>query len=232
MSDTVTEPTDVLVNGVFGVYHIHTGRLLTAPLSRDSDFRTRKHHTVPSSMEDLNIPMNDGFPTDYVRSVSWFRVEIRHFTQRNATRTLDFQHKCRDVIGLGRWNAFKLRQFLLHIEPAVLRDISHPDVYKCFCKDFYGGVQLSSQHYADFLIDVSKVCVAKFAAIFGPNHLFHNIHSFSYLLNFVKPYGYLDCCSCFLYESELGHLKYYIYGPKPLAVQLYRRLAEKGLLWG
>ncbi|KER32054.1 hypothetical protein T265_01831 [Opisthorchis viverrini] len=83
------------------------------------------------------------------------------------------------------------------------------------------------QNYADFLIDVSKVTVSKFAAIFGPSHLVYNIYVFSHLFDFVNLYGCLDRFSCFPYESELGHLKHYTYGPKPPAVQLYRRLAER-----
>ncbi|KER31013.1 hypothetical protein T265_02689 [Opisthorchis viverrini] len=89
------------------------------------------------------------------------------------------------------------------------------------------AVHLFSQHYADFLLDVSKVSVSKFAAIFGPNHLVYDIHLFSHLFNFVKLHGCLDRFSCFPHESELGQLKHYIHGPKLPAVQLYRRLAER-----
>ncbi|GAA54042.1 hypothetical protein CLF_111970, partial [Clonorchis sinensis] len=81
--------------------------------------------------------------------------------------------------------------------------------------------------YADVLIDVSKFAVSKFAVIFGPNHLAYNIRLFSYLFNFVKLYGCLDRFSCLPYESELGHLKDYIHGPKPPAVQPCRRLVER-----
>ncbi|GAA51575.1 hypothetical protein CLF_106398 [Clonorchis sinensis] len=73
----------------------------------------------------------------------------------------------------------------------------------------------------------TQVAVTKFAVIFGPNHLVYNIRLFSHSFNFVKLYGCLDCFSCFPYESELGHLKHYMHGPKPPAVQLYRRLVER-----
>ncbi|KER27101.1 hypothetical protein T265_13864, partial [Opisthorchis viverrini] len=72
-----------------------------------------------------------------------------------------------------------------------------------------------------------SVSVSKFAASFGPSHLVYNIYLFSHLFNFVKLYGYLDRFSCFPYESELGHLKHYIHGHKPPAVQLCHQLAER-----
>ncbi|GAA54764.1 hypothetical protein CLF_105381 [Clonorchis sinensis] len=40
-------------------------------------------------------------------------------------------------------------------------------------------------------------------------------------------YGCLNRFSCFPYESELDHLKHYIHGPKPPALQLYRLLTER-----
>ncbi|KER33285.1 hypothetical protein T265_00787 [Opisthorchis viverrini] len=193
--------------------------LLIALLRRDYDFRTRKqekHHTGPSPMKELNFPMIDGFPPDYMHSVCLglvrnFLILLRampighkarlsleswnllndNIEQQSLALSVDFPRKCRGVVDLDRWKASELRQFLLYIAPVVLRDILHPDVYECFI------------------------------------HLFYNIHLFSHLFNFVKLCSCLDRFSCFPYESELGHLKHYIHGPKPPAVQLYRRLAER-----
>ncbi|KER29925.1 hypothetical protein T265_03517 [Opisthorchis viverrini] len=141
--------------------------------------------------------------------------------QQSLALSVDFPRKCRGAVDLDRWKASELRQFLLYIGPVVLRDILHPDVYECFMLFTF-----FSQHYANFLIDVSKVAVCKFTAIFGPSHLVYNIHLFFHLFNFVKLYGCLDRFSCFPYESELGHLKHYMRGPKPSAVQLYCRLSK------
>ncbi|KER21704.1 hypothetical protein T265_15027, partial [Opisthorchis viverrini] len=167
---------------------------LTAPLRRDYDFRTRmqeKHHIGPSPMEELNFPMIDGFPPDYMHSVCLGLVRVflillrampighkarlsleswnllnANIEQQSLALSIDFPRKCRGVVDLDRWKASELRQFLLYIGPVVLRDILHPDVYECFMLFTF-----FSQHYANFLIDVSKVAVSKFAAIFGPSHL-------------------------------------------------------------
>ncbi|KER24866.1 hypothetical protein T265_14330, partial [Opisthorchis viverrini] len=133
---------------------------LTAPLRRDYDFRTRKqekHHIGPSPMEELNFPMIDGFPPDYMHSVclglvrkflillrampighkarlsleSWNLLNA-NIEQQSLALSIDFPRKCRGVVDLDRWKASELRQFLLYIGPVVLRDILHPDVYECF----------------------------------------------------------------------------------------------------
>ncbi|KER25544.1 hypothetical protein T265_07003 [Opisthorchis viverrini] len=185
--------------------------------------------------------MTAGFPSDYMHmrkflillrampighkarlSLESWNLLNDNIEQQSLALSIDLTRKCRGVVDLDRWKASELRQFLLYIGPVVLRDILHPDVYECFMLFTF-----FSQHYANFLIDVSKVAVSKFAAIFGPSHLVYNIHLFSHLFNFVKLYGCLDRFSCFPYESELGHLKHYIHGPKPPAVQLYRRLSER-----
>ncbi|KER20520.1 hypothetical protein T265_10949 [Opisthorchis viverrini] len=192
---------------------------LTAPLHRDYDFRTRKqeeHHIGPSPMEELNFPMTDGLPPDYMRSVCLglvrkFLILLRampighearlsleswnllndNIKQQSLALSFDFPRKCRGVVDLDRWRTSELRQFLLYVGPVALFYILHPDVYECFI------------------------------------HLVYNIHLFSHLFNFVKIYGCLDRFSCFPNESELAHLKHYIHGPKPPAVRLYRRLAER-----
>ncbi|GAA54041.1 hypothetical protein CLF_111969 [Clonorchis sinensis] len=147
--------------------------LRQTPLRSDADFRTRmqeKHHTGPIPVEEVNFPMIDGVPPNYMHSVC-----------------------------LG-----SVRNFLILLRAMPI-----------------------GHKYADVLIDVSKFAVSKFAVIFGPNHLAYNIRLFSYLFNFVKLYGCLDRFSCLPYESELGHLKDYIHGPKPPAVQPCRRLVER-----
>ncbi|KER28183.1 LOW QUALITY PROTEIN: hypothetical protein T265_13636 [Opisthorchis viverrini] len=217
--------------------------------------KQENHHIGPSPMKELNFPMIDGFPPDYTHSVclglvrkflillgampighkaglsleSWNLLND-NIEQQSLALSIDFLRKCRGAVDLDRRKASELRQFLLYIGPVVLRDILHPDVYECFMYfsvTTFIGCSPFSQHYANFLIDVSKVAVSKFAAIFGPSHLVYNIHLFSHLINFVKLYVCLDRFSCFPYESELGHLKHYIYGPKPPAVQLYHRLSER-----
>ncbi|KER23665.1 hypothetical protein T265_08516 [Opisthorchis viverrini] len=217
---------------------------LTAPLRRGHDFRTRKqekHHIGPSPLEELNLPMIDvrlglvrkflillrAMPMEHKARLyleSWNLLNDNS-EQQSLALSIDLPRKCRGVVDLDRWKAAELRQFLLYIEPVVLRDILHSDVYECFM--YFSAVHLFSQHFADFLIDVSKVAVSKFAAIFGPSHLVYNIHLFSHLFNFAKLYGCLDRFSSFPYESELSHLKRYIYGPKHPAAELYRRLSER-----
>ncbi|KER23259.1 hypothetical protein T265_08831 [Opisthorchis viverrini] len=176
------------------------------------------------SLESWNL-LNDNTEQQSVATECQQKCSNRVCVQQSVATECDFPRKCRDVVDLDRWKASELRQFLLYIGPVVLQDILHPDVYECFM--YFSAVHLFSQHYAYFLIDVSKVAVSKFAAIFGPSHLVFNVHFFSHLSNFVKLYGCLDRFPCFPYKSELRHLKHYIHGPKPPAVQLYRRLAER-----
>ncbi|KER19098.1 hypothetical protein T265_12009 [Opisthorchis viverrini] len=122
--------------------------------------------------------------------------------QQSLALSIDFPQKCRGVVDLDRWKASELRQFPLFIRPVVLRDILHCDFYECF-KPF----NFSHDNMLIFLIDVFKVSVSKFAAIYGPSHLVYNIHLFSRLFKFVKLYGSLDRFSCFPYESELGAIE-------------------------
>ncbi|KER21713.1 hypothetical protein T265_10019 [Opisthorchis viverrini] len=152
--------------------------------------------------------MTAGFPPDYMHI--------------SLALSVDFPRKCRGVVDLDRWKASELRQLLLYTGPVVLRDILHPNVNECFILFTF-----FPQHYADFLVDASKVFVSKFAAIFGPSHIGYNVYLFSHLFNLIELYRCLDRFSCFSYEPELGHLKHYIHGPKLPAVLLYRRLNER-----
>ncbi|KER26738.1 hypothetical protein T265_06099 [Opisthorchis viverrini] len=174
---------------------------LTASVPCDSDLRTRKQNKRRTGPSLITCGVCLGLVRKVLTSLLGMeigqkaRLSLEFWNllndtieQRSVIPSSDFARKCRGVGDLNRWKASELQQFLLHIEPVVLKGILHPDVYK---RRMYFAVAGSN-----------------FIAILGPNHLVYKLHESSPLFSFVKSYGRLDRFSCLPYETELAHINH------------------------
>jgi hypothetical protein len=86
-------------------------------------------------------------------------------------------------------------------------------------------------HHFDYAGKLLKYVVLKGAQLYGTEFLVHNVNSLLHLADQAKPYGSLDECSAFAFESFLGRLKLLVTTGKNPLVQAVHRL-DSALLPG
>lgn len=123
----------------------------------------------------------------------------------------DFNREPRALSELERWKATELRQFLLYIAAALLKDILGDASYKNFLLYFVAVTILSRRdlisEYADTAQQYLVAFVKDAASLYGEEIVAYNFHSLIHLADDAKKYGVLDSFSAFIFENMLGKLK-------------------------
>lgn len=222
----------------------------------DDGFRSRKqeeHHVGNSVLENLPIDMIEQVPLDYMHLVClgvqkkllsmWFKgakghrlgpavreiVSISHVSLEPFA-PCDFSRRPRTLSELDRWKATEFRMFLLYTGPIVLASTLPKVLYRHFLELHVAiSVLVSPRHcteHTDFADRLLHKFVEKYATLYGPSSVSHNVHGLIHLASSVRTHGPLDLWSAFPFESFMCTLKRYLRKPEKPLEQLHNRILE------
>lgn len=213
-----------------------------------------EHHTGTSILEMLpDIDMIQDFPVEYMHLIClgvvkklivslWIegkpksKLSFQQLSQISSSLLkcsshipAEFNRKPRSINDSKRWKATEFRLFLFYLGPVVLKHVLSLDKYINFLSLHLAISLLASKKYLQY-IDYSESLlnyfVETFIAIYGVEHVSHNIHNLLHLCQDVKRFGPLDMFSAFPFENHMRSLKILCRkGDKPLQ-QIARRLNE------
>lgn len=143
----------------------------------------------------------------------------------------DFNRRPQVLSSFRKFKATEFRQFLLHIAPAVVKDIFEEDYYNhLMILHAVMRLLVSEETPRDmytFCREGMKTYVSLCVELYGEQFLSYNVHSALHFVDDVEILGPCDTFSAFCYENNFQALRKLIRKPGLKLPQIYKRIAER-----
>lgn len=154
-----------------------------------------------------------------------------HMKQISENVPSEIHHECRNLKDFAVFKGSDFRVFLLKVGPAVLKNLSDPDVYATFLLLYSAITILCDPIECLANNDLTKILlqdfIVKSADLFGDEFVVSVVHRLIHLPDIVKQQGRsLDGFSSFPFESYIANIKGDIHSSRDIIKQIYNRRIE------